>query len=118
EALPRQVEVSAAEVAVRRRLPVDGSREVEAVDDGRRPQVEVLADESLDLVLVDGRRPERLDGYRRWVRDADGVRHLHLKPLRETSGDDVLGNVTRGVRPGAVDLRRVLAAEGAATVPR
>src|SRR5690606_31686464 len=83
-----------------------------------RPQVEVLADESLDLVLVDRRRAERLDGDRGRVRDSDGVRHLHLKPLRETSGDDVLGNVTRGVCPGPVDLRRVLAAEGAAAVPR
>ncbi len=47
---------------------------------------------------------------------ADGVRHLHLAALRGAGGHDVLGDPARGVRRGAVDLARVLAAERAAAV--
>ena len=47
-ALPREVVVVAAEVAVGGRLAVDGTAQVEVAEDGRRTQVEVLADEPLD----------------------------------------------------------------------
>ena len=50
------------------------------------------------------------------MRDADRVRDLDLAPVGEAGGDDVLGDVARGVRGGAVHLRRVLAGERAATV--
>ncbi len=50
------------------------------------------------------------------MRDADGVGHLHLAALGEAGGDDVLGDVAGRVGAGAVDLARVLAGEGAATV--
>jgi hypothetical protein len=52
------------------------------------------------------------------VRDADRVRDLELAAVGETRRDDVLGRVARGVRRRAVDLRRVLAREGAAAVSR
>ena len=49
-------------------------------------------------------------------RHADGVGHLHQALGGETRGDDVLGDVARRVRGGAVDLARVLARERAAAV--
>ena len=52
------------------------------------------------------------------MRDADRVRDLQLAPLGEARGDDVLRDVARRVRGRAVDLRRVLAREGAAAVRR
>ena len=48
--------------------------------------------------------------------DADAVGDLDLEAVGEAGGDDVLGHPARGVRGGAVDLRRILAAERAAAV--
>ena len=48
---------------------------------------------------------------------ADGVGELHLALLGQAGRDDVLGDVAGHVRGRAVDLGRVLAAEGAAAVP-
>ena len=55
-ALPRQVQVRPAEVAVRRGLAVDRPAQVERRDDRRRAQVEVALDERLDLGVVDACR--------------------------------------------------------------
>ena len=52
------------------------------------------------------------------MRDADRVRDLHLAAIGEPGGDDVLRDVARRVGGRAVDLRRVLAREGAAAVAR
>src|SRR3990170_1076099 len=41
-ALPRRVDVVAAEVPVRRRRPVDRPAQIEVADDRGRPQIEVL----------------------------------------------------------------------------
>ena len=48
---------------------------------------------------------------------ADGVGDLDLAAIGETGGHDVLGHVTSGVGSRTIDLRRVLAREGAAAVP-
>ena len=50
------------------------------------------------------------------MRDADRVGDLHLAAVGQAGRDDVLGDVARGVRGRAVDLRRVLARERAAAV--
>ena len=52
------------------------------------------------------------------MRDADRVGDLELAAVREARRDDVLRHVAGGVRGRAVDLRRVLAGEGAAAVAR
>ena len=65
---------------------------------------------------VDLGRAEGLDHHRDRVRDADGVRDLHLAAARDAGGDHVLGHVAHRVRGRAVDLGRVLAAERAAAV--
>src|SRR5579862_1464712 len=117
-ALPGEVAVLAPEVPVRRGLPVDRAAQVEVAEDRRRPQVEVLADERLDLRHRDRLRPGRLDEDRHRVRDPDRVRELELAPLGEPRRDDVLRDVAGRVRGGAIDLRRVLAGERAAAVRR
>src|SRR5579864_839776 len=117
-ALPREVAVLAPEVPVRRGLRIDRPPQVEIAEDRRRAQVEVLAHERLDLRHRDVLRPERLDEDRHRVRDADRVRDLQLAALGEPGRDDVLRDVARRVRRGAVDLRRILAGERAAAVRR
>ena len=116
--LPGEVPVVAAEVTVGGRLRVDRADEVEVADDRPGAEVEVLADELLEG--RDGHRlgPEALDVHAHRVRDSDRVGDLDLTAVGETRGDDVLRHVPRRVRGRAVDLRRVLAGEGAAPVRR
>ena len=116
--LPRQVEVGPAEVAVRRGLLVDRAAQVEVVDDRRRTQIEVRADEFGDLLFRDHAGAERLDEHADRMRDADRVRDLHFAAFGEPGRDDVLRDVARRVRRRAVDLGRVLAGERAAAVAR
>src|SRR4051812_15158314 len=80
-ALPRQVDVGAAEVAVRGGRGVDRAQQVEVADDRGRTQVEDLADRGLDLRGVDLLRAERLDEQADGGRLADRVRDLDLDPL-------------------------------------
>ena len=82
---------------------------------GRRSNT--ASDRRLDLLVRDHRLgAERLDEDADRVRLADGVGDLHLGARGQAGRDDVLGDPARGVRGGAVDLRRVLAGERAATV--
>ena len=71
---------------------------------------------SLELLVVDLAGAERVHVHADRLRDADGVRDLHLAARGEPGGDDVLRDVARVVAGRAIDLRRVLAAEGAAAV--
>src|SRR5204862_7642020 len=67
-ALPREVVVVAAEVAVGGGLLVDRAVQLELLAEGARPQIEVLVDELGDLRAADLLGAERLDHH------ADGVR--------------------------------------------
>src|SRR5208283_1173179 len=50
------------------------------------------------------------------VSDADGVGELHFAAIGQAGGDYVLGDMTRHVGGGAIDLGRIFSAESAATV--
>src|SRR5207302_5033905 len=65
---------------------------------------------------IDFRGAECFHQDAHWIRNADRIRQLDFATLGQPAGDDVLGNVSRHVSGGAVDLRRILAAEGAAAV--
>ena len=83
----------------------------------RGPQVEHLADGGDDPLLGHVRGAERLRRKADGLRGADRVGDLQLEPVREPGRDGVLRDPAHRVRGGAVDLRRVLAAERAAAVP-
>src|SRR5438309_3995067 len=114
--LPGEVVVVAAEVAVRRGLLVDRPVQLEVLPEGAGPQVEVLVDELGDLRLGHALGPVGLDHQRHRVRHADGVRDLDLAAVGQAGGHDVLRDVARRIGGRAVDLRRILAGEGAAAV--
>src|SRR3989442_6681997 len=78
----------------------------------------MLLDELADRFIGDRARPERFDVERDRPQAADAVRELQLEAMRESGFDDVLCEVARRVRGGAVALRRVLPAERAAAVSR
>ena len=90
--------------------------QVELVDERLRAHVEVLEDVLLELLVGDLAGAERVDVHADRLRDADRVGDLHLAALREARRDDVLRDEARVVAGRAIDLRRVLAAEGAAAV--
>ena len=98
-------------------LAVDRPAQVEVLDDARRGQREVLADQLGDLRVGDLAGAVGVDVDADRLGDADGVGELHLAALGQAGGDDVLGDVAGHVGGRAVDLRGVLAAEGAAAVP-
>merc|ERR1719261_535065 len=108
----------AAEMAVGRRDLVLGLTELEGLGDGARAAVEG------DLHhLRDGLRRQAarlravgLDEEGERLGDADRVGELNESALREAALHDGLGHLPADVRRRAVDLRRVLAGEGAAAV--
>src|SRR5262249_37173832 len=103
-ALPGEVVVLAAEVAVGGGLLVDRAVELQRLAEGAGAQVEVLVDELLDLPAADLLGAEGLDHDRDRVRDADRVGDLDLGALGQAGRDDVLGDVASGVGGRAVDL--------------
>src|SRR5947209_16076257 len=72
-ALPREIVIVAAEVAVGRGLLVDRAVELQVLPEGARAQIEVLGDELEDLPAADLLGTERLDHHRHGMRNADGV---------------------------------------------
>ncbi len=80
-------------------------------------QSNVRAHDLGQAVLGDLAGAERVHQQRHRLGNADRVRDLHLAATGQTRSDDVLGDVARVVAGRAIDLRRVLAREGAAAVP-
>src|SRR6266568_676908 len=114
---PRKVDVGAAKVAVGCRLLVDRAAKLELPDDLQRAEVEVLLHQMLDLRHRHALRPERLHEDRDRLAHTDRIGDLDLAMAREPGGDDVLGDIARGVGARTVDLRGVFPAEAAAAVP-
>jgi hypothetical protein len=115
--LPGEVLVVAPEVSVSRRLLVDRLAQVQIPDNGAGAQVEVLADQLGDLLVIDLPRAERLHVDRERMRHPDRVCHLDLAAVSQSGCHHVLRHPAAGVRRRAVHLRGVLAAECAAAVP-
>ena len=116
--LPGEVVVVAPEVTVGGRLAVDRPAQVELADERPGTQVEVLVDQLGDALARNPLGAVGLDHRRERVRHADRVGKLDLAAIGQPRRDDVLGHVAGRVGGRAVDLRRVLAREGAAAVAR
>src|SRR6267143_103966 len=116
--LPWGIDVRAAEVAVNRGLAKQRSPEVELLDDSKRAQVEELVDGGGEGRLRNLACAERVDPDRDRLHDADRVGDLKLAAPRQAGGDDGLRDVPRAISARPVDLRRILARETAAAMPR
>ncbi|MNI35370.1 hypothetical protein D3C73_893930 [compost metagenome] len=103
-------------MAVGRGLLVHRVDQVQHLDDAVRTQVEVLADQLLDLVVADLAGAEGGDRDRGRLSHADGVGDLHFATVGQAGGNHVLGNVAGSVGGRTVNLGRVLAGERATTV--
>src|SRR5690606_13756176 len=118
EPLPGEVRKLAAEVTVGGRLRIDGTQQFEVTDDRGRAQVEDLPDRVDDDAVGHLPRAEGLDIESDGSGAADRVGDLQLETVCESRGHRVLRDPAHGIRGRAVDLRGVLPAEGAATMPR
>ena len=76
----------------------------------------MLADELFEHVEVEAAGAEGLDTDRHRLGHADRVGQLDFAARRDPGLDQVLGHPTGGIGCTAIDLRRVLAREGAAAV--
>ena len=109
----------AAEMAVGGGRRIDRLVEAEVGADAARGQAAELvdaADRGFEPVVADRARAVGVDIERQRLADADRIGELDGAALGEARGDDVLGEVARGIGGRAVDLGRVLAAERAAAV--
>src|SRR5439155_7468076 len=106
ESLPGELGLAAPEVAVRGGLLVDGTAEIQILDDAGGGQVEVATDHRFQLRGGNLARTVGVhhDGDR--IRHPDRVRDLHLRALREPGGNDVLRHVPDHVAGRPVDLDR------------
>src|SRR5690606_26291482 len=108
---PRQIGLS--KVAIGRGSPVDRTSQVQPPDDVCRLETERIR-ECQRISGVAG--AEGVDVERKGLGETYAVGDLHFHPTGEAGADDLPGHVPGKVRPASIDLRRILPAEGAATV--
>src|SRR6266540_4664707 len=117
-ALPRQLDVGAAKVAVGSSLAVDRPTQTQVADDRAGPQVEVFVHQLDDHFLGDLVGAEALAADRERAGHADRIGQLQLEAVGQAGGHDVLGHPARRIGRAAVDLRWILARERAAAMAR
>jgi len=96
-ALPGEVGLVAAKVAISGGLAVDRAQQVEHLDDAFGAQVKVLGDQSGQLVVGDHACAFGVHRDVHGACHANGVSHLDLALGGQASGHDVFGHVTRSV---------------------
>src|SRR5579864_9403842 len=94
---PGEVLVSASEMAVRSRLAIDRTPQVQRIDNALRSQLEVRPDQVGNDRRIDLGGPERFHQNTHRFGDADGIRQLNFALIGEAGGHNILGNVTRHV---------------------
>ena len=95
---------------------VNGFFELELLDDLCRPQVENLTDFFCDKAIVKLRGAVAVYKYAHRSCNTDGVGNLDENLVSYPCGHKVLCNVPRSVGRRTVNLRRILAGEGSASV--
>ena len=106
----------AAEVAIGGGPGIDRPVEIEVCPDAARGQAHDLTQRNLKLGLIHAAGAVQIDVNRQRFGDTDGIGQLDGGPVRQIGGDDILGQIAGGIGGGAVDLGRILAGEGTATM--
>jgi len=101
-----------------RRLPINGTLQIEHADDAGRAKVELLAHNVAELLIRELARAEGIDRDRGRRSDTDRIGELNLHIVREARCNQVLCDIARRIGCGAVHLGRILAGERAAAVAR
>jgi hypothetical protein len=105
-------------VAVLGRLLVDGTLQVEFLDDGTRSEAEVVPHNSGDILVFEaflvGSEGLNMDGE--GIGQSNSIGNLHNNSVAELVSHQRLGDVSSVVSSGSVDLGRVLSREGTTSV--
>src|ERR1700730_10310957 len=113
---PGEVGIATAKVSVSRSLTVDRAAQLQRVDNAFRGHMEIGSHQIGNCIGIHLAGTERVNQYAHRFGYADGVGELDLAAVGQAGSHDILGNVPRHVGRRAVDLGRILAAEGAAAV--
>src|SRR5437588_9005309 len=113
---PSEAIARTTEVSVRCRRFINRPAKIQSFDDLSRRQRKVFAHQIGKLSFANPATASGIDSNRDRFSDADRVGKLDFALLSQPGRDDVLGDVTRHVCRGAIDFRRILAGEGAATM--
>ena len=91
---PRKIHIGSSEVTVSCGLAIDGSSQIQRLDDTAGGKLEVLAYQFSDLFIIDDSCSGGIyhDGY--GLCDTDGVSQLDLALLGKTCGNYVLCSVS------------------------
>ena len=103
-------------MAIGGRLAINRTTQLQGFNNALGGELEVLAHQLFQFLLGDCTGAEGLNQDAHGFCHADSVSKLHLASFSQARGDYVLGDVARHVGCGAVNLCRVLTAEGAAAV--
>ncbi len=109
-------EALVGEVTVLGGLKVDWLGQVELLDDHSRAEVEVGANDLLELVggVVGG--SVGVDENGGWLSDTDGVGELDKRTASELGVDEGLGDPAGDVGSGTIDLGEILSGESTTSV--
>ena len=115
---PRQIQIGSAKVTISRYLLIDGSLQIEILDDCRRTQVEVFLYDFCDFFI--GKLACAIGIYQNGngLCHADCVRKLYLTFSCNAAGNDIFRNVSCRIASGTVNLCGVLTGECAAAMCR
>lgn len=109
-------EALVGEVTVLGSLEVDWLGQVELLDDNSWAEIEVLADNLLELIRGVVRGSVGVDEDGEWLRDTDGVGKLDESTSAELGVNQRLGDPASDVGSGSVDLGEILSGESTTSV--
>src|SRR5215210_3837041 len=107
----------APEVTVAGGRSVNWTLQLQCVNDTLGREIENVVDHLFQCRVRQHPSPERLNQNRDRPGDSNGIGHLNFATPGQLGFNDVLGHPACGIGCGAIHLRRILAAEGTATVP-
>lgn len=115
---PGEVGIVSTEVTAGSSLLVDGSLEVEFLDDHTRSQIEVVGDDFLEIQIrvAFSSSVIRVDVDGEGLSNTNTVSNLDEGSLAETSMDEGLGDPSGSVGSRSVNLSGVLTGESTTTV--
>src|SRR5438552_4976316 len=117
-ALPSQcVEIiDAAEVSVVSRLAVNGTEQIELLDNFSWLEIENFANCTFDFLVIHFAGAKCVDGNADWIGMADGIGELHFAAIGQPGSDYIFCNPSAHVGRTAIHFAWVLSGKRAATM--
>src|SRR6266480_449694 len=102
----------------RSRRLINGTAQVQCLNDSGRAQIKMLIDKVDNLIIRDFSSIEGLDEQRKRASNTDGVGYLEFQAISQARRNDILRNMARSIGSRTIHLRRIFAAKCSATMAR